>query len=601
MSPPMLRALKARNPFKMYIVAQEWVIGAVLLQEEDGKELLMAYVSRHLLDAETWYVFMEKLCLSLYYACCKFRHYILSSSCIVACQYDVIKHMLLKPILSERMGKWAYVLVEYYLAYEPLRSMKVQVVADFIVDHAIDVGRSVDFVQLKPWGLYFDGSVCSKGQRAGCVVVSPSGVYIDLSIRLGFACTNNQVEYESLLHGLEFLRDLGARDVDVFGDPNLIMHQNRGDSQCLDGVLNSYRDKCLDVIKLFDMFSIKHIPRKEKSWVNQLVQQALSYVVSQGVFWVASVSLVEHRYALRSKGKTVLEDSDRLWGKERPISGNTKWLLGKTKPESGRTESEPRKTELSSGKEKLVLGNTNQLPGNVDRLLGKAHPEIEPGSGKAEPRPSYGCELWEELEPILGKENSEESVIKKCESRNVGSLLDEEKMEPMKEYDSVKGGGTIRIYWRLSLLKCIRDPGKTTDKKVKRQVLKYTSIDDDLYQRTIDIVLLKCLGEKQAKVAVQEVHDRICGAHQSAYKMNWLLRRVGFYWPTMIDDYVKYQKGCEACQRFGNIQLAPTGVTNSIVKLWPFRGWGLDFIGEIHPRSSKGHRFILVATDYLTK
>jgi hypothetical protein len=37
MSPPVLRAPKAGNPFKMYIVAQEWVIGAVLLQEEDGK------------------------------------------------------------------------------------------------------------------------------------------------------------------------------------------------------------------------------------------------------------------------------------------------------------------------------------------------------------------------------------------------------------------------------------------------------------------------------------------------------------------------------------------------------------------------------------
>jgi hypothetical protein len=70
-------------------------------------------------------------------------------------------------------------------------------------------------------------------------------------------------------------------------------------------------------------------------------------------------------------------------------------------------------------------------------------------------------------------------------------------------------------------------------------VLKYTSIDDDLYQRTIDSVLLKCLGEEQAKVAVQEVHDGICGALQSAYKMNWLLRRAGFYWLTMMDDCVK--------------------------------------------------------------
>jgi ribonuclease HI len=41
------------------------------------------------------------------------------------------------------------------------------------------------------------------------VIISPSGVYIDISVRLEFAYTNNQVEYESLLHGLEYLRDMG--------------------------------------------------------------------------------------------------------------------------------------------------------------------------------------------------------------------------------------------------------------------------------------------------------------------------------------------------------------------------------------------------------
>jgi hypothetical protein len=60
-TPPMSRAPKAGNPFKMYIATQEWVIGAVLLQEEDGKEFPVAYMSRRLLDAKTWYVFMEKL------------------------------------------------------------------------------------------------------------------------------------------------------------------------------------------------------------------------------------------------------------------------------------------------------------------------------------------------------------------------------------------------------------------------------------------------------------------------------------------------------------------------------------------------------------
>jgi hypothetical protein len=100
--------------------AQEHVIGAALTQENDGKEAIIAYVSQKLLDAETRYVFVEKLCLSLYYACTKFRPYILSSTCTVVSQHDIMKHMLHKPILSGRMGKWAYSLIEYDLKFEPM-------------------------------------------------------------------------------------------------------------------------------------------------------------------------------------------------------------------------------------------------------------------------------------------------------------------------------------------------------------------------------------------------------------------------------------------------------------------------------------------------
>nr|ABA97233.1 retrotransposon protein, putative, unclassified [Oryza sativa Japonica Group] len=46
---------------------------------------------------------------------------------------------------------------------------------------------------------------------------------------------------------------------------------------------------------------------------------------------------------------------------------------------------------------------------------------------------------------------------------------------------------------------------------------------------------------------------------------------------------------------------APASAMNPIIKPWPFRGWGIDMIGMINPPSSKGHKFILVATDYFTK
>jgi hypothetical protein len=95
-----------------------------LTQEVEENGHIITYVSRRLFDAETRYQFIEKLCFSLYYTCTKLRHYLLSSTCIVACQTDVIKYMLHMAILSGILGKWAYGLVEYDLVYESLKSIK---------------------------------------------------------------------------------------------------------------------------------------------------------------------------------------------------------------------------------------------------------------------------------------------------------------------------------------------------------------------------------------------------------------------------------------------------------------------------------------------
>ena len=75
-SPPILKAPKRGIPFRLYVAAEDKVIGAVLTQETEGKEYVITYVGRWLIDAETRYTFIEKLCLSLYYACTKLRHYL---------------------------------------------------------------------------------------------------------------------------------------------------------------------------------------------------------------------------------------------------------------------------------------------------------------------------------------------------------------------------------------------------------------------------------------------------------------------------------------------------------------------------------------------
>jgi hypothetical protein len=50
---------------------------------------------------------------------------------------------------------------------------------------------------------------------------------------------------------------------------------------------------------------------------------------------------------------------------------------------------------------------------------------------------------------------------------------------------------------------------------------------------------LNACAPDDATLAMAEVHEGICGTHQSAPKMKWLLRRSRFYCPNMITDHFK--------------------------------------------------------------
>jgi hypothetical protein len=65
-SPPVMKAPMAEIPFWLYIAVEDTVIGAVLTEVTDGKEHIITYLSRCLIDTEIRYSFIERLCLSLF-------------------------------------------------------------------------------------------------------------------------------------------------------------------------------------------------------------------------------------------------------------------------------------------------------------------------------------------------------------------------------------------------------------------------------------------------------------------------------------------------------------------------------------------------------
>ncbi|XP_050229113.1 uncharacterized protein LOC126678254 [Mercurialis annua] len=154
--------------------------------------------------------------------------------------------------------------------------------------------------------------------------------------------------------------------------------------------------------------------------------------------------------------------------------------------------------------------------------------------------------------------------------------------------------------WRTEILNWFEKPYHT-NRRLRTLALNYVVLAGDLYKKGFEGLLFRCIGPKEAMLAMAEVHEGIAGAHQAGPRMRWLIHKYGFYWPKMEQDCIRYAKGCEACQKYGPIQHVPAEELHSIIKPWPFRGWAVDLIGKIYPDSSDGHTFVIIATCYFTK
>ncbi|KAK1653271.1 hypothetical protein QYE76_071076 [Lolium multiflorum] len=116
------QAMQQDRPFYIYLSVADTSIASVVVQVYDGLERVVFYLSRRMLDAETRYPEIEKLCLCLFFTCTKIQHILLSAEIIVICKSDVIKHMLSAPVLKGRLGKWMFALSEFDIRYQPEQS-----------------------------------------------------------------------------------------------------------------------------------------------------------------------------------------------------------------------------------------------------------------------------------------------------------------------------------------------------------------------------------------------------------------------------------------------------------------------------------------------
>eukprot|EP00253_Pinus_taeda_P019263 PITA_19263 len=141
-----------------------------------------------------------------------------------------------------------------------------------------------------------------------------------------------------------------------------------------------------------------------------------------------------------------------------------------------------------------------------------------------------------------------------------------------------------------------------TKKRAQRLKAKqYQLIDDVLFKRNYDSVLLRCLEKTKAEKVLQELHDGHAGGNYAGDDTTQKILRAGYYWPTLFKDSHSYVRKCQICQTTAGRQRKPSMPLQPVNIEQPFSQWGLDIIGEIVPHSSKQHRYILTTTEYFTK
>ncbi|WJZ90916.1 hypothetical protein VitviT2T_010031 [Vitis vinifera] len=243
LSPPVLAPPTPGRPLLLYLSVSDVALGCMLAQLDDsGKDRAIYYLSKRMLNYET------------------------------------------RPALVGRLMRWLVLLTEFDIHYVTQKSIRGSIVADHLASLPVSDARAIDddfpdedvavVTSLSGWRMYFDGAANHSGYGIGVLLISPHDDHIPRSVRLAFSdrhpSTNNIVEYEACILGLETTLELGIKQMEVFGDSNLVLRQIQGEWKTRDVKLKPYHAYLELLVGRFDDLRYTHLPRAQNQFADVL-------------------------------------------------------------------------------------------------------------------------------------------------------------------------------------------------------------------------------------------------------------------------------------------------------------------------------------------
>ena len=201
-----------------------------------------------MMEAETRYLPLEKVGLSLITAAKKLPQYFQAHTIYVVTQYPV-QAMFHKADFTSWIWKWGAKIGTLDVKYLPGTAIKGQILADFVAEFTLTSEQKdlneITFQENMPedsgwWKIYVDGASNAKGSGTRVVIIMLDETVIEQLIRLHFKTSNNEAEYEAVLARLNSAKTLGAKQPIVYCDSLLVASQINGEYMARDECMTAY-------------------------------------------------------------------------------------------------------------------------------------------------------------------------------------------------------------------------------------------------------------------------------------------------------------------------------------------------------------------------
>ena len=129
------------------------------------------------------------------------------------------------------ISKWAVELGALNIDFTPRKAIKSQALADFVAKWT-EIQQPMSSTILDHWKMYFDGSLKLGRASVGILLISLDRKQLKYVLQILWQVTNNEAEYEALIHGLRVAITLEIKRLLVYGDSAVVINQVNKDWDC---------------------------------------------------------------------------------------------------------------------------------------------------------------------------------------------------------------------------------------------------------------------------------------------------------------------------------------------------------------------------------